>query len=125
DSVVSRAQPDNKLLVISAEFRKHVVRAHRVLVVVAESLMPRNFANGAECVGADLPSPFRNRVCHGEDLVSLLVEQKMIVAEMAAVHVPVKILGLEVERKYICQQASQVFPDLIDPFGLQGGSCFI
>src|SRR5215469_18721685 len=93
---------------------------HRALVVVAESMMPRNFADGAECVGADLPSPFGNCVCHGKDLFSLFVEQKIVVAEMAAVHVPVRILGLEVERKYIGQKASQLFPDLIDPFGLQG-----
>src|SRR5262249_18847269 len=85
------AQPDNELLVISAEFGKHVVGAHRVLVVVAESLMPRNFAYGVECVGADLPSSFPNCVCYIEDLVSLLIEQKMIVAEMAALHVPMKI----------------------------------
>ena len=48
---VSGVQPDNELLVISAELGKHVVGPHRALVVVAESLMPRNFAAGAECVG--------------------------------------------------------------------------
>lgn len=102
---VSGAEPDNELLVISAEFGKHVVGAHCVQVVLAESLMSRNLAYG-ECVGTDLPSSFRNRVCHIEDLVSLVIEQKMIVAEMAAVHVPVKILGFEEEGKYICQHDS-------------------
>ena len=65
--------------------------------------MPRNIADGAECLGADLSRPFRDLVGHGEDLARMLIEEKMIFAEMGIGHVSVEMFGLEVERKYVCQ----------------------
>jgi hypothetical protein len=50
---------------------------------------------------ADFPHALGNLVGHGEDLVALLVEHEMIVAEMRSTHMPMEILGLEIERKHI------------------------
>jgi len=41
---------------------------------------------------ADLARSFRNVIRHGEDLLGLLVEQQVVIAEMAPAHVPVEIL---------------------------------
>ena len=46
-------------------------------------------------------------VGHGENLVGVLVEQQVVVAKMRAAHVPVEILGRQVERENIGQQSSE------------------
>src|SRR5690606_14107104 len=51
----------------------------------------------------ELPHPLRDRIGHGEDLVGLLVQEKMVVAEVRPAHVPVEVLGLEVE----CEDVGQ------------------
>jgi hypothetical protein len=52
---------------------------------------------------ADLADAFGDVVGRAQNLLGLLVEQQVIVAEMRTAHVPMEILGLEVERKRIGQ----------------------
>jgi hypothetical protein len=56
---------------------------------------------------ADLARTLGDIVGHGEDLVGLLIQQKMIVAKMAARHVPMEILGFDVEGEDVRQQSPQ------------------
>jgi hypothetical protein len=56
---------------------------------------------------ADLSHPLRNRIRSGEDLIRLLVEEEVIVAKVWPRHVPVKVLGLEIEREHIGKEGVQ------------------
>ncbi len=38
---------------------------------------------------------------HGEDLVRVLIQEQMVIAEMRAAHVPVKIFRLQIQREDI------------------------
>jgi hypothetical protein len=49
----------------------------------------------------------RDRIRHGEDLIALLVKQQVIVTEVWATHMPVKVLRLHIEREDIRQHAVQ------------------
>ncbi len=57
----------------------------------------KGIADGMERSSTDLPRPLGNFVRHGEELVALLVQQEMIIAEVASVHVPVEVLGFQVQ----------------------------
>jgi len=61
---------------------------------------------------------------HGEDLVAMLIQQQMIIAEMAAAHVPMEVFRLHVQPEYIRQQEAQFLADLVDAVMLQVGGCF-
>src|SRR6266852_3216400 len=56
---------------------------------------------------ADLPGSFSDGVRHSEDLLSLLVQQEMVVTKVIPSHVPVEVLGLEIESEYIGQQSAK------------------
>src|ERR1700733_3677053 len=60
---------------------------------------------------ADLPRALRNVVGHREDLRRVIIEEQMVVAEMFPAHMPVEILGLDVEREYVGQQLSKLARD--------------
>ena len=49
----------------------------------------------------------------GENRVGLLVEHQMIVAEMPAADVPVKVLGLQVKREGVGQQNVEAAEDIL------------
>ena len=55
--------------------------------------------------GAELPHALREHVSHGEDLVGLLVEKQVVVAEVRPAHVPMEVLRLQVERKRVGEGA--------------------
>ncbi len=66
-------------------------------------------ADRANRVASDLADALRDRVGHRVNLVGLLIEQQVVVAEVRSAHVPMKILGLHVQREYVgqdCVQAS-------------------
>jgi hypothetical protein len=44
------------------------------------------------------------RIADFENLIGLLVEQQMIIAKVRTAHVPVEVLGLDVEHKYVRQK---------------------
>ncbi len=67
--------------------------------------MPRNVADRMERVAAQFPDALGDGIGHIEDLIALLIEQKMIIAEMGAAHVPVEIFRLQVDGEGIRQEA--------------------
>ena len=56
-----------------------------------------------------MPPSLRTRsaiaIGRGEDLVGMLVEKEVIVAKVRARHVPMKVLGLEIEREHVGKES--------------------
>ena len=61
------------------------------------------------------------RIGHGEDLVGLLVQQQVVVAEVRAAHVPVEVLGLQVEREDVGEHGVHGAGDVLGRLGLEVG----
>src|SRR6516162_1062863 len=51
---------------------------------------------------------------HRKNLVTMFIEHQMMVSEVHARHMPVKVFGLEVERKNVGQQYSEGAADVTD-----------
>jgi hypothetical protein len=56
-------------------------------------------------VPPELADTLRDRVGHGEELITLFVQQQVIIAEVRPAHVPVEVLGLQVEREHVRQDS--------------------
>jgi hypothetical protein len=97
--------PLGERLVVLPQLRQHVQRLHVLGVVVAYPLQPADLPDGVERQLAQLPHPLGDRIRHGIDLVRLLVQQQVVVAEVWTAHVPVEVLGLEVEGEGVRQKA--------------------
>jgi hypothetical protein len=82
--------------VVVHEFVQHIDGRNVVLVVILDALQ----------LGEDVDTGFQ--------LLALFVEQEVIVAKMWSADVPMKVLGLDVERKRIGQQRIERGPDLTD-----------
>ena len=67
--------------------------------------MARDIADRAQRHIAGLADALGNQVGRRENLCRLIVEQQMIIAEMRTRDMPVEILGLEIQRKTVCQNA--------------------
>jgi len=94
-----RAQALHKGLVVGVEFLQHLGWAHKLLVVVRNSLQPGNVSYRVDGYAADLANAFGYGIGNVEYLGCMFVEKQVVVAEMLPIHVPVKVLGLEVEGK--------------------------
>ncbi len=80
---------------------QHLLRIHEILVVVRYPLETSYVSYGTQGCSTDLSNAFRDVVGHSEDLLCVLVEQQMEITKMLPSHVPVKVLGLEIERKHV------------------------
>jgi len=60
------------------------------------------------------PGSFGEVISHGKELIAMVVQQKVVVTEMRAAHVPVKVLGLQVEGKDIRNECVEASTDLAD-----------
>src|SRR3546814_13039691 len=67
-----------------------------IRVVVLHALETADMADGAQRRAAKLADPFGDEIGGRENFGRLSVEHQVIVAEMRAAYVPVKILGLEI-----------------------------
>src|SRR5271165_6029906 len=86
------AQIACQLQVVVAKLRQHGPRSDSFFIVILEALVTRDIADRAQGRSADLAGTFRDIVAHGKDLLRVLVQQQMIVTEMAPGHVPMEIL---------------------------------
>src|SRR5499426_4563693 len=64
-------------------------------------------ADRADRGAADLACPLGQNIDASCELIALLVEQEVVVAEMRAADVPMEVLGLHVERKRVRDQGIQ------------------
>jgi hypothetical protein len=67
--------------------------------------------------------PLGDIVRHSEDLLSLLVQQEMVIAKVIPSHVPVEVLGLEIKCKYIRQQSPKRIGNLFNGLAAEAGRC--
>ena len=104
-------------LVVGHQLTDHVERRDILVVVVVDALMPGDIADRAERQPADLAHALGDVIGHADDLFALLVKEKMIVAEVRSTDVPMKVLGLEIERQGVGEDAVQRGGNLCDGFG--------
>jgi len=108
-----------QLLVVAAQLRQHILRIDVVGIVVENALLAGDVADRPQRRAANLARALGDVVGHGEDLVRLLVQQQVIIAKMRARHVPVEILGFQVQREGIRQQRVQRTRDIARRIGAQ------
>ena len=70
---------------------------------------------------AQLADALGDGIGHRIDLVGLLVQQQVIVAKMRPAHVPVKVLGLQIERKDVRQDGVHGPGNVLGRVGFQVG----
>ena len=126
-NLVCGPQTSRQLLVVIAQFADHLERSNRFLIVIFQSLVFADVADGTDRCPADLARPFRDVVGHGEDLRGLLVEQQVVVAKVLPAHVPVKVLRLYVKREDVGKQSTQVARYFFNgiPAKIRWRCCFI
>ena len=109
---VQAAHGGDALAVVLGELGQHVLRVDVVGVVVGDALLAGDLADRVQRGAADLAGALGHRVGHGEDLVGLLVEQQVEVAEVRPRHVPVEVLGLEIEREGVGEERGEAGGDV-------------
>src|SRR6185437_13193888 len=102
--IVGAAHAGDQCLVVLAQFAQHVLRRHEVGVVVLDALQASDMADRAQRGAAQLAGALGQFVGHFENLLRLLVQQQVIVAEMRSADMPVEILGLQVKGKDVGQE---------------------
>jgi hypothetical protein len=73
-----------ELPVVVAQLGQHVTRRDVICVVIQNSLQALDVAGRMQCSVAELTHAFGDRIGRSEDLVGLLVEQKVIVPKVRA-----------------------------------------
>ena len=63
--------------------------------------MARDVADRVERGSTDFAGALGDVVGHRKNLRSVLIEEQMVVAKMPPAHMPVEILGLQVEGEYV------------------------
>jgi hypothetical protein len=74
--------------------------------------------NGSYGLATNFANSLGDVICHGEELISMIIEKQVIVAEMRPAHMPVKVLCLEVKGKDIRKQAVQRSAYVADGLGV-------
>ncbi len=111
-NVMDLTQTGGERHVVLAQLRQHVQWLDVLRVVVLDALQARNVANRAQRLTAKLADTLRDGIGHRVDLVGLLIEQQMVVAEMRSAHVPVEVLGFQIQRKYIGEDGIHAAADV-------------
>jgi hypothetical protein len=99
-------EESHQLHVVRAQFLPHFLGRDAFIVVVFKALVPRNIADGPEARASSFARAFRNSVRHPKNLISVVIQQKVVVAEMAACHMPVKVFRLHIENENIGSERS-------------------
>ena len=111
--VMRLPQARRKSLVVLPQFGEHVLWLDVLGIVVQHALQASDVAYGPKGRPSHLANPLGDRIGHREELVGLFIQEQVIVAEMRPAHVPVKVLGLQVESENVCrdgiQRSSNVF----------------
>src|SRR5215471_8267693 len=106
-NLVGRAHVVHLRLIVVHELQQHINGGNVVLVVVLDPLQLRNMPDRADRGVADLACALGQNIDTPCELIALLIEQEVVVAEMRAADVPVEVLGLHVERKRVRDQGIQ------------------
>ena len=89
--------------VVLAQLGQHVRGLDVGRVIVSYPLQPGDVADRRDGSSSNLSHALGDRIGHGEELVGMLVQQQVVVAEMRTAQMPVKALGLEVQGEHVGQ----------------------
>jgi hypothetical protein len=109
--LVRLAHEFDQLLIVGGQLEDYVNGRDGRFIVVFQALVAGDVADGAERETAEFSGALGDVVGHGENLLTLLVEKKVIVAEMAAGHVPVEIFRLQIESEDVGEKLAKVGGD--------------
>src|SRR3954451_22409464 len=90
---VYRPHAQDQALLVFVKLTQHVFRCHVVRIIIRNALQTSNMPNRTNRRSANFADTFSNVVGHGKDLISVLIEQKMIITEVRSTHMPMKILS--------------------------------
>ena len=121
--VVSFAHRGEHCPVVFAQFGDHVERIDILRIVIAEALEAANVSDGANGAAAQFAHALGYVVGHRKNLAAMLIEQEMVIPKVRPTHVPMKILGLQVQSKYVGQQGIESAADVLDGFGAEFIGC--
>ena len=82
--VMRLAHARGELFIVVAQLSKHIHRGDEVRVVVLYALQAGDLANRPHCRAAQLADALSYCVRCSEDLITLLIQQQMIIPEMRA-----------------------------------------
>jgi hypothetical protein len=97
----------------------HLRWGDEVFVIVFDRLQLADMADGADRCAAYAPDALSYDVDCGEDLVGVLVEEQMVVAEVRACQMPVEVLRFYIQSKQVRNQRVKRLCDLLDALWLQ------
>src|SRR5580698_7713589 len=106
-------------LVVAVELKQHVAGGHKLLVVIGDALQLGDVADGADGGATYLANALGDGVGDGKNLIGVLVEQKVVVAEMGSAHMPVKVLGFEIKSEGIGKQCVEHAGKILDLFAVE------
>ena len=112
------------MLIIDAQFCKHLLRTELYGVVVFQTLVSGDVADGMKRIPADLTSPLGNLVRHRKDLRRVFVQQNMVITEVWTAHVPMEVFRLNVKHEHIRQQLPEATGYLCDCILAESGRRF-
>src|SRR3989442_9268452 len=91
--------------IVRQEAVDHLLGKHELFIVVLERLQLGDVRDAPYRRATDPSHPLRQDIDGAEDRVGLLVEQQVVIAEVRAGHMPVKVLRLDVQGKRVRDQA--------------------
>src|SRR5215831_10942116 len=100
-NVMRFSQSGSERFVIFAQLSNHIQWLDVSSVVVRDSRHLGDLPHGSQCHTADLANPFRDVISHRKELLSLFVQQQMVVTKMGTTHMPVEVFCLDIECKNI------------------------
>src|SRR5882724_2762051 len=98
------AKTRRELFVVVAQLCKHIERRNVLRIVVRNALEAGNVADRTQCRSADLAYALGDAVGGREDLIGLLIQQEVVVAEVRAGHVPMEVFRFQVQGEQVRQQ---------------------
>ncbi len=110
-------QTSGKLRIVFPQLRQHVQGINIFCVIIKDALNPGDMPNGSECRPPNFAHALCYRVSHRVKLIRVFVQQQVAIAKMRAAHMPVKILGFNVECKDIGENGIHCASDVFRGFG--------
>jgi hypothetical protein len=104
---VRRPHTLNHRLIVRHQLPEHVLRRNKILLIVLDPLQARDLPDRTDGGAADLANALGQNVDAALQRLRLLVKEEVIAAEERAADVPMKILGLDIDRKRIGQETVQ------------------
>jgi hypothetical protein len=101
------AQVRRQLFVVIAQFGEHIHRRNEIRIIVRNALQAADVADRMQSRAADLANTFSDHIGSGEDLVAVLIQQKMTVMKVCTRHVPMKVFRLHIQSEHVGEQDIQ------------------